>query len=272
MNVKLVEGIDTYINSVQTKVTRSFHDPDNININDFTEAKDTLDDFLKTIRELEDRITKAKTVYQACKRINNSYNELIFKCVQHKRDPAYKSWNSIITETAPVICRDIFSHQNISNEEEIKINKKYSIPAIKITDGDIVKMPYNKLLYKSSTNEFILKLPTITLYGNIGRIYNDDQELHNTKICTYQANCINRVQCKFWHNPSLVNGSTDIMNFTTKSWIYDPVRPNRRHYGSLENLESDIARLTNDDYIYFVRQTMHDLLCCIILGRYFKGI
>lgn len=272
MSGKIFENIDKHINDIQAKVQRAFIDPDNLNINDFTETKDTLDEFAKMIHELEGRISKAKIVYQSCRQLSNSYNDLIFKCVQSKRDSKYKSWNAIILNNAPTINRDMLNSQFISNEEDIKITKKFSVPAIKITDADLARMPHYKLLYKNSTKEFIMKFPTITLYGNIGKIYNDDQELYNTKICTYQANCINRAQCKFWHNPSIVSNSLDVMNFTSKSWIYDPTRPNRRHFGSLDNLETDITRITNDEYLYFVRQTMHDLLCCIVLGRYYKNV
>lgn len=271
MNYKILENIDKHVTDTQSKVLRAFNDPDNLNINDFAETKDILEEFAKMIHELEERVSKAKNVYQACRRLNNSYNDLIFKCVQNRRDSSYKSWNAIISNNIPNINRDMLNYQVVNNEEDIKITKKFSIPAVKINDGELSRMPHYKLLYKSNTKEFIMKFPTITLYGNIGKVYNDDQELYNTKICTYQSNCVNRAQCKFWHNPTTVNGSTDIMNFTSKSWIYDPVRPNRRHFGSIENLESDITRITNDDYIYFVRQTMHDLLCCIVLGRYFKS-
>lgn len=246
----------------QNKLDILLDDHDNININDFLEYRDTLEELQIFRANISKILEKTQNIIDKHKKNQEFYTNLFRKCIA--KDKETPKWSTVI---------DNERRNNTKAHNAIQITKNISIPARRIarepnmTDIDSSLANAGNLFYREDTQEFIFKTPIITLRGNIGKIFSDDTDLNNTKICTYQEHCINRNTCKFWHNPQ-ETASSDVMNFTNRSWIYDPKKPNRRKIGSIDTLEEDLANITKDDYIYFMRQTMHDLLCSIVINQY----
>ena len=169
--------------------------------------------------------------------------------------------NMVINKTIPI--------------KRINIIGKLNIEA-KCTDLKDVQSD-GSLYYIESINHFAFKIrigaQDILFHGNIGTIYQQNSNIYPEKIknCKYGNQCIKNNNCHFYHNPLIYENSHDVRNFVANSWQYtfnkyDTSLNNKlRRFGDKNTLESDINLLNDEEIERFIDQSIHDLLCCIIL-------
>jgi hypothetical protein len=185
---------------------------------------------------------------------------------------------------------------------KIKVVGNYSLDAVKVPTWEALsKMRDGLLYYVESSDCFAIRICGLFLHGNIGVIYTNSKEPPGIKNCRFGNKCTKN-PCYYYHNPyytimckadskctkplckyvhtdpddnTIVPKSKDKRNFIAGSWLYSPPvtitkTPLRSHrkFGSIENIETDISALTHEDGDQFLAQTMHDLLCSLLLRSY----
>lgn len=78
--------------------------------------------------------------------------------------------------------------------------------------------------------------------------------------------------CRFYHDPALHPGSRDVRNYMAESFAYTPFVDGNiwaRRFGSNENLDADLRLIGAGDARLFRDQVAHDILCALILDKYF---
>lgn len=145
----------------------------------------------------------------------------------------------------------------------IKITPALAIPAMIVHTFDRV-LPDGNLYYVDTHNHFAIKINDKLLHGNIGSIINDDRVPTKIKPCKFRNGCNKGGRCDYYHDPMVFAGSKDVRNYTAHSWMYAKHRDCRR-YGSLENLDTDIVSIDQAERDKYYDQTMHDLLCTLLL-------
>jgi hypothetical protein len=133
-----------------------------------------------------------------------------------------------------------------------------------------------ELYYVESANHFAFKIAGVFFHGNIGNIYTNERDPLRVKNCKYRNTCVNK-DCSFYHDPLINPGSKDVRNFTASSWVYaSPHYSPKNHklsrrFGSRENIEVDLPLLTDDEVTRMRDQTVHDVLCVMLLNRYHES-
>ena len=162
--------------------------------------------------------------------------------------------------------------------DRIPLTEKLYLDAKKIRKLNQMTTP-GDLYYIESMDHFAIKIGDILLHGNIGMIDNNAKK--SIKACRNNK-CTDITKCQFYHDPLLYDGSTNIRNYNPQNWTYMPRNfpykkmtshgKDQRHFGSRNNLETDILFVNKDDVNLFADQVMHDLLCIILLKKYYKMI
>lgn len=159
------------------------------------------------------------------------------------------------------------------------------------------KTDTNIVTFQQELNRYKIEINNLTLYGNIGNIYdkkiilNDKIPVNQVQPCFKKNECRNILgmhYCKFWHDPAdlleLKNNHiiTDeyyertikyIRNFANTSWIYSSTfNKNVRCIGSKYSLENDVKLIKlSEDYKLQVEnmkaQVAHDLLVLLYLNE-----
>jgi hypothetical protein len=131
-----------------------------------------------------------------------------------------------------------------------------------------------ELYYVESCKHFAIKIFDILLHGNIGKIYNKFDSSKKIKPCRFGKLCPKLATCGFYHDPTIMSGSTDIRNFIADNFMYTPPfnnnKPRLRKFGSVDNLDTDIILLNEENIDEFSDQTMHELLCVLLLKKYYR--
>ena len=163
---------------------------------------------------------------------------------------------------------------------QVPITSKYTLNAIKVgTWSDLRnKMTPGVLYYVESNNHFAILIAGMFIHGNIGKIYTKEKDPVKIKNCLYGSKCT-KENCDYYHNP-LRNPSAlhskDCRNFIATSWIYSsPEQPYKnkhksRRFGDLDYIDFDIEEMNSEEGERYLDQTMHDLLCAILLNQYRK--
>lgn len=164
----------------------------------------------------------------------------------------------------------------------VPITSKYSLGAIKVSNWTELKgkMTPGNLYYVESTNHFAIIIAGMFIHGNIGRIYTNEKDPVKIKNCLYGSKCT-KENCDYYHNP-LRSQSTlhnkDCRNYIATSWIYSPPeqahknKRKSRRFGDLDHIDFDIEEMSAEEGERYMDQTMHDLLCTILLHQYRKFI
>ncbi len=158
------------------------------------------------------------------------------------------------------------------NLTEIKITEALHLRAVSVPGFNYVKQD-GQLYYVEAADHFAIKIAGHLLHGNIGTIYTDEKSPEKIKDCRFAAACSKHDNCDYYHDPLKFAGSKDRRNFVASSWLYAPPdgsyknRPKSRRFGSLDHLDIDIVSLHEDEISRFHDQTMHDLLCSILLEQ-----
>jgi len=132
-----------------------------------------------------------------------------------------------------------------------------------------------EIYYVETAGHFAVKIFDILLHGNIGTIYTSaDSAPVRITSCKYGPGC-KKNKCEYYHDPAFIVGSKDVRNYLSTSWIYtNPTSlynsKKSRRFGSLANLDADIITIADDEIDRYADQAMHDLLCTILLKKYYK--
>ena len=126
-----------------------------------------------------------------------------------------------------------------------------------------------KLYYIPQWNHFAVNIGGAFLHAGVGSIYRGRVDTPSLIKDCWKAKC-SRVDCRYYHDPELFPGSSDVRNYITDSWYYVPAfisieRTGARRIGDAENLESDLKTIVAQDARRFVSGVMHDLICAILV-------
>jgi hypothetical protein len=150
----------------------------------------------------------------------------------------------------------------------IKFSDALSLSAVRVASFDLVKQD-GDLYYIESAEQFAVRICGHLLHGNIGTIFIEDRSPEKIKDCKYSADCDS--SCSYYHDPTRFPGSRDCRNYIANSWLYVPpgnhhkARTGSRRFGSRDRLDLDIVGLQAEEISRFHDQTMHDLLCSLLL-------
>lgn len=153
----------------------------------------------------------------------------------------------------------------------VKITDKIAIGCISVSTFDSVKAD-GRLYYVDTADHFAIKIGNKLFHGNIGTVYTDEKSPEKIKDCKFASTCTKIGCCDYYHNPMIFAGSRDRRNFIASSFLYTSPGNNykykhrTRRFGSRDNLDIDIATITEEERNRFYDQTMHDLLCSLILA------
>lgn len=158
----------------------------------------------------------------------------------------------------------------------IKFTEALSLSAIRVPTFAYVKQD-GELYYVECADHFALRIAGQLLHGNIGAIYTEEKNPEKIKNCKFASGCMKQHNCDYYHDPIDFPGSKDHRNFIASSWLYSPPgqfsnRPRSRRFGSRNNLDTDIMGLQPEEIARFHDQTMHDLLCSMLLSETYKKI
>lgn len=124
----------------------------------------------------------------------------------------------------------------------------------------------NRIYYIPQSGQFIFKLFGHTFHGNIGNIYTSETYTpEKIKDCKFGANCTKGSKCDYYHDPLKFATSRDVRNFIATSWLYSPHQRGGRVFGSRQNLDLDILKVTPEDMTRLRDQITHDMLCLLLL-------
>lgn len=238
------------------------------------ELKDYLDQHLADINELVEivggRLNAAK-----CRRVADitSCKELMSKTglkvsAEVSRPP--KEISKQIENISPP--KTEIATYTYGNFEKIRITDTIKITAVRVPNFAAVQ-PDGRLYFVEANNHFALILNSMLIHGNIGNIYTDNTTPEKIKSCRFRGNCMKSERCDYYHSPDSFPNSRDTRNFVANSWVYttdrNKMRYGSRRFGSRERMDVDIVALQSDEIERFIDQSMHDLLCSIILREYF---
>ncbi len=152
----------------------------------------------------------------------------------------------------------------------VAITQKISISAIIVPSFNDVK-PDGNLYYIESATHFAIIIAGVLFNGNIGEVYTNTKEPQKIKDCNYagsKTGCT-KTNCTYYHNPIKCE-SKESRNYIASSFTYvnqsdAKTKTQCRHFGSLPNLDVDIATVTDEEEIRRRDQLMHDLLCVMAL-------
>lgn len=155
----------------------------------------------------------------------------------------------------------------------VKFTEALALEATKVLTFDQVRSD-GKLYYVESADHLAFRLEGMLLHGNIGVIYTEHCTPEKIRSCRFADDCIKKNRCDYYHDPSKFPGSRDHRNFVASSWLYAPPgsqyqqHTKSRRFGSRNNLDTDIVQLTEEEITRYYDQTMHDMLCCMLLNSY----
>lgn len=183
-------------------------------------------------------------------------------------------------------------YSTINIKTKIKITETLSISAINVDDFKQVRQN-GELYYIANVNHFAVRIAGMLLHGNIGIVYTDEKNPVKIKDCKFADKCTKQLTCDYYHDPYKYGGK-DHRNYIASSFLYCAhnnihngshngshnsshnytynnteykLRPHGRRYGSLDNLDIDIVNICDSDISRYQDQTMHDLLCNLIISQ-----
>lgn len=180
-----------------------------------------------------------------------------------------------------------------THKKDPTINIRYTSTSTYLTSVNRINLNFIQ-----ETQQYNLKINNLSLFGNIGTIYDkaallDDRvKAHQMVPCVHGNMCKNVLTekyCKFFHDPAdLLKLNHDklisdayyaeaiklIRNFSNTAWLYSSVRsPNTRCIGSRKTLLNDLNLLKTSPWRYskniadMKHQVMHDILVLLILNE-----
>jgi hypothetical protein len=158
---------------------------------------------------------------------------------------------------------------------QIKITTNLSLEARLAQSFAEVQRDGN-LYFIQPNNHFAIYICGTLFHGNIGQVFTKDRNPERIKECRYGTSCVRGQVCNYYHNPMENNSSADVRNYIASAWIYSPPSCEFRspdivrRFGSKDTLDIDIIGITGGEVARFCDQTMHDILCSLLLCKYGK--
>lgn len=155
---------------------------------------------------------------------------------------------------------------------KIKFTEALHLLAVRILSFDQVSAE-GELYYVEPADHFAIKIAGHLFHGNIGTIYTEERNPSKIKDCKFADSCVKQDKCDYYHDPIKFTGSKDHRNYIASSFLYAPPginykgRPRGRQYGSRDYLDVDIVEMGDEDRQRFHDQTMHDILCSLLLMK-----
>lgn len=151
-------------------------------------------------------------------------------------------------------------------KRKIQIALTLGLNAIPVDSFDQVKQD-GELYFVTRADHFAFRLAGHLFHGNIGTIYTDEKNPVKIKNCKFAGDCVKGTRCDYYHDPTTYIGSRDHRNFIASSWLYSPSRGRARgrRFGSHDKLCEDIIGLSTEEVERFYDQSMHDILCALLL-------
>lgn len=285
INVKDIEARESLINQLMS-ITTLLPDITNKVENALSRAKTNHSRDLTMVGSIMDRLKKKDEMIVNSGSNGVSDNEVSWTTVTRKKQPDAKPMSRLGTTSRsyavatvaanPTLLKNVHSgvHSGAPTPKytKIKFTEALSLPAISVPTFEYVKQD-GELYYVESADHFAFKICGHMLHGNIGMIYTDEKSPEKIKDCKFADSCMKRDKCDYYHDPVKFAGSKDHRNFIASAWLYAPPnshyknRPRSRRFGSREYLDTDIVGLQEEEIIRFHDQTMHDLLCSILLSK-----
>lgn len=160
-------------------------------------------------------------------------------------------------------------------QTNIKFTEALSLTVLSVDSFDLVKQD-GSMYFVTSAAHFAVRINGLLFHGNIGTIYTDEKNPEKIKDCRYSETCMKRDNCDYYHDPVKFAGSKDCRNFIASSWLYSPPdsfyknRSRSRRFGSREHIDVDIVGLQDEERVRFYDQTMHDILCSLLLKQSYE--
>lgn len=115
------------------------------------------------------------------------------------------------------------------------------------------------IYFVEPVQHFAIKIAGIMLHGNVGLIYADSRNVRKIKDCRFATSCFKKNECDYYHDPMFSDGSRDCRNY---------IAGGQRKFGSRDTIDDDLIAANSDDLSRYRDQTMHNILCCILMqGR-----
>lgn len=268
---------------IEKKLSDVIDSLQNINIH-YNNLKEEFDDRNKLIKKLNET---QQHLVNAQKYINDTKNKLINTNEKRLNEMSdiltNHSWKviknkSIHSQPGKKILRqsnhfnnniyDALKEQPCQNNKttNIKFTEALYLPAICVLGFNEVKAD-GKLYYIQGADHFAFKLNNKLFHGNIGTIFTDEKNPKKIKKCKYAADCIRKEKCDYYHDPKDYPGAREYRNYIAGSFLYGKCQKNRR-FGSRNKLDIDIVTMTKEEIERYYDQTMHDILCSMLLSSY----
>ncbi len=210
-----------------------------------------MDSVVKTLDSISQRVTQ----------IDNYINEVRPVILSVKKelsafDASCGTWMSV-------------NKQKQRNKSSITILGNVKLDAIVVNALHQVKQD-GELYYIPHMDHFAINITGSVFHGGIGKIFTDNKSIEKIKDCKFSQSCAKQNNCNYYHDPVSFPGSKDIRNYTSNSWQYtnEKSKSNKgRTFGNITTIETDAQLMTADDINKFYDQTMHDILCSLVLKK-----
>lgn len=252
-------------------------------INELTDIKSSLDNLLKSVSENLNNLQEMQTreleeMYAFIGKMRNETKPAeetdTWSKVVRNKSKTPKRPTLILPRTIPNTETAIRNHISEGRQyNSVNFTNSLAISVIKVNSFSDV-LQDGELYYVEPNKHFAFRLAGKLFHGNIGVIYTEEKNPVKIKNCRFENKCIKRDKCDYYHDPVKYPQSADCRNYIASSWTYCPPdthfknRLFTRRFGSLEHLETDISEIQDDDSNRFYDQTMHDVLCSLLLMNY----
>jgi hypothetical protein len=197
--------------------------------------------------------------------------------------PAKKQWG-IATRGAPHTEAPAGKNQEAPVTIRVKLGGGIELDAVKVSGGNpgeiLAGVRTSGLHFIPQWGHFAMRVGATVLHGGLGTIYTQGRDRQPLRLleCKRGSACPsltgNGRSCGYYHDPEKCAGSRDVRNYTDVSWQYVPMataahpRGAPRKFGNSRTLRGDLTRMGDGDVRRFYSQTMHDILCALILSKY----
>lgn len=289
---------DNFIESNQNLLNAS---TDSINIKLFESRESLIDKLLLAICALTELSSKLNNVLMKAQDARSqeiaavdllvNKNKRSGGTIEQTENEPDSQWTTVVTkrkpDPLPQKMRSLRSYADAMNKidqtpskiisadngkySKIKITENISLNAVIVNSFDAVKQD-GELYYVEPNDHFAIKIMGHLYHGNIGVIYTEEKYPEKIKDCKFSSSCMKHEKCDYYHDPRKFPGSADHRNYIASSYLYAPPtshyknKPRSRRFGSRNYLDHDLDGLQDEEVGRFNDQTMHDLLCSLILN------
>ncbi len=117
------------------------------------------------------------------------------------------------------------------------------------------------LYYVKTCDHFAVRISEHVFHGHVGIIFSDEPNPGKVKECKYNSVCSRLSTCGYYHDPLKHIGSADHRNFVINTYS----TKNKKHFGSIDRLESDVTMVTAEEISRQHDFTMHNILVSMVL-------